>query len=1032
MAIIARAFFRKGTSMWKWLRRAMSLALVMAVTLSFSLTRSEGQRSSGKTVPGITIFGKEEVKWREKREVPVPMIIGSGVKEGPQAGSLDLREDVMAPTQKMAPPMSHPGCAYRSPHWTGGTPSLKGDKTLYETGRALYLQNDFEKAYQAFQELLANYPGSAWKGSSLYWMGEIRYREGREEEAFSHFYRVVEEHPSNEFYGYALYSCGWIRMEKGAYEEAHRHFHRVYEMRPSDSISESSLFWSGYCLYYLGRYDEALSEARTLLETYPKGKWRPEAEYLSGVGHFRMQRSNEAAEIFRNFLRQYPRHPLEESARYVLGWSLFSLKQYGEARKAFEEILMNYPGSRLSDPVFWAVLRTYLGEGNLEKGTDYYQNFLVHFLPSHWLEQCLYDIGQSYFEQGQYSEALSIFRQFLKTYPESDLEEGVLFMVGECLFNQKDYPSAIATYRRVLEKKRKAELEPLALLRLGYAFFHEKDYVQALNIWEELLSHYPDRPDRGEILYWMTEAALAKQDFHKALGYVEKLKGDEEHFLKGLNSLAWYHYQKGQWKEANLYFLRILKEFPEVPSIASVILLAGQCYLNQGDYEKAKAVLARLDSERFGKEAQEREAQGKARYLLGWIAFRQERFDEAIQRFERLLASDPSGPYGEEARYWIGWSHLRKKDYRRSIDTFQRLAQDSPQSPFAPSALLKIGDAHYNQKKFSLAISSYSKVLQTYPKSKEAPEAEFGILLCLRQEKKFKAFVSGVETFVKKYPQHPLAGQALMDLGDHYQQQGMQQKTLRTYLSLLERYPRSEWAEEVRFRLALLFKGEKRWKEALTELERFSKDYPKSPLLGEVLVEAGEVCFVLKQYEKGIGYLNKALEAHAAPLVAKRAYLGLEEGYRSLRRYDQAEKALKELIAKFPGDDVVFDGQLRLGLLLLSQKRFREAVEPLSQASRSPEERIASQADFKLGEVYQEMGNRELAVAQFSKVVYLYPHRADLGEEALLRLGGLYLEQRKFPEAKLAYRKLLEKTKREDRRELAQKKLAEIEKGKVP
>jgi tetratricopeptide (TPR) repeat protein len=218
----------------------------------------------------------------------------------------------------------------------------------------------------------------------------------------------------------------------------------------------------------------------------------------------------------------------------------------------------------------------------------------------------------------------------------------------------------------------------------------------------------------------------------------------------------------------------------------------------------------------------------------------------------------------------------------------------------------------------------------------------------------------------------------------------------------------------------------------LTELERFSKDYPKSPLLGEVLVEAGEVCFVLKQYEKGIGYLNKALEAHAASLVAKRAYLGLEEGYRSLRRYDQAEKALKELIAKFPGDDVVFDGQLRLGLLLLSQKRFREAVEPLSQASRSPEERIASQADFKLGEVYQEMGNRELAVAQFSKVVYLYPHRADLGEEALLRLGGLYLEQRKFPEAKLAYRKLLEKTKREDRRELAQKKLAEIEKGKVP
>ena len=42
-------------------------------------------------------------------------------------------------------------------------------------------------------------------------------------------------------------------------------------------------------------------------------------------------------------------------------------------------------------------------------------------------------------------------------------------------------------------------------------------------------------------------------------------------------------------------------------------------------------------------------------------------------------------------------------------------------------------------------------------------------------------------------------------------------------------------------------------------------------------------------------------------------------------------------------------------------------------------------------------------------------------EEALLKLGALYMEERKFSEARQVYQKLLEKTKREDRREVAKK-----------
>jgi len=92
---------------------------------------------------------------------------------------------------------------------------------------------------------------------------------------------------------------------------------------------------------------------------------------------------------------------------------------------------------------------------------------------------------------------------------------------------------------------------------------------------------------------------------------------------------------------------------------------------------------------------------------------------------------------------------------------------------------------------------------------------------------------------------------------------------------------------------------------------------------------------------------------------------------------------------------------------------------------------VASQAQFKLGEAYLEAGNRESALLQFSKVIYLYSHQSDMMEEALLKLGTLYFEEKKFSEARQVYQKLLVKSKREDRKEVAKRMLDQMDKGNI-
>jgi hypothetical protein len=52
-------------------------------------------------------------------------------------------------------------------------------------------------------------------------------------------------------------------------------------------------------------------------------------------------------------------------------------------------------------------------------------------------------------------------------------------------------------------------------------------------------------------------------------------------------------------------------------------------------------------------------------------------------------------------------------------------------------------------------------------------------------------------------------------------------------------------------------------------------------------------------------------------------------------------------------------------------------------------------------------------------------------EEALLKLGTLYMEEKKISEARQIYHKLLEKSKREDRREVARRMLDQMDKGNI-
>src|SRR3989337_4051846 len=171
--------------------KVLGICLLISITFSLSLPRGQGQQRTPPKPSEITFVGKEETRWTEKREIPIPVMIGQGIKEEPRVDSFDLREDSIGPMRKMSPSSSQPGCVYTSRLTRGVTKVLVGGKAFYEQGRSQYFEGDYEDAIQSFRKLTQSYPKSEWAGSAFYWMGEAKFRQGKEGEAFLHFSKMV-------------------------------------------------------------------------------------------------------------------------------------------------------------------------------------------------------------------------------------------------------------------------------------------------------------------------------------------------------------------------------------------------------------------------------------------------------------------------------------------------------------------------------------------------------------------------------------------------------------------------------------------------------------------------------------------------------------------------------------------------------------------------------------------------------------------------------------------------------------------------
>ncbi|MBC8205126.1 MAG: outer membrane protein assembly factor BamD [FCB group bacterium] len=142
------------------------------------------------------------------------------------------------------------------------------------------------------------------------------------------------------------------------------------------------------------------------------------------------------------------------------------------------------------------------------------------------------------------------------------------------------------------------------------------------------------------------------------------------------------------------------------------------------------------------------------------------------------------------------------------------------------------------------------------------------------------------------------------------------------YERLSNHFPYSPLVDDARYKIGMCYYelspkyplDQEYTYQAIEQFQRFTEDYPDSPLLPEVLdkihksraklarktFKSGELYFKMKDYPSVVIYMDEVLDFYYDTEFAPRALLFKGDSYQRMKRFSEAEEVYRKLIEKYP------------------------------------------------------------------------------------------------------------------------------------
>jgi len=632
----------------------------------------------------------------------------------------------------------------------------KNDLVLYQLARAYELNAEPDRALDALDRLVEEYPNTPHFAEAHFRRGEILFVQRRYAEAEEAYAAVLASNDS-QFRQQSLYKEGWALFKQLRHEESLEPFFGLLDEKfaaaSGDSAEDPGAIYAG-----MGRADQELVDDtfRVLSINF---------SYINGP---------------QSVTQYFGRHGLRSYAYVVysnLGDLYLEKERYQDAAAAFQAFAELDTYHEKAPLLQAQVIAAYESGGFAGLVLDAKRSFVELYGPSslYWqrftyeqepevvayLKSNLMDLAAYYHANAQetgdadsYRLAGRWYRNYLAAFPDDPDSAHTNFLLAEVLFESGDYRGAVVEYERTAYDypvhSESAEAAYAALVT--YDRIEASLDESAREPWRRqqidsalrFANSYPEHPQADAAMTDAAEKLFALDELERARDVGRMLLGREPPAEAPLRRTAWTivahsEFDLGNFAAAELAYVELIAFYAP-------------------DDEQRSEIVERIASSIY--------KQGElARFELDYAA--------SVEHFLRVASMTPTASIVPIARYDAAADLMVLEDWPRAVEVLEAFRRDYPQHEFSADVTAKLAVAYLNSGNGVLAAREFERIADGDDADDVKREALWQAATLYRGAGQLGRATIALGHFVERYPRPaPVAVEALQQLVEISEQTG--------------------------------------------------------------------------------------------------------------------------------------------------------------------------------------------------------------------------------------------------------------------
>ena len=787
----------------------------------------------------------------------------------------------------------------------------------------------------------------------------------------------------------AYYYAG-VCSEKLDNNDASYRLENFLRLYPQSSRCNMARFYLGNFYYVRNDFDKALDWYRQVDDKEVEYNHRSEYNFKMGYCYFQKGDYKRASNLFSQQVSGQSKY--RNSSLYYYAHIQYMEGSYDLALRNFQELKNDRKFAQIV-PSYIARIYYYLGREDdllqmapeLLNDRNAFRRYEIHQM-----------VGEIFFKRGEYAQALEHYRsveQLAKNeQPQSCTPQDNDFQIGYCYYKIERYDSAAAHLVRKTVCNDSVAQHALYILADCYLRMGRKMDARSMFLQASKMKFNPAIEEDALFNYAKLSCELNLNAYNESIRSFEdylKRYPSTKHKTEIQEILTELYCNTSNYKDA----IRLLEKIPNrnatlEEAYQRAVLYHGIELYNSGKQKKGEELFAKAV-----KINAVPRITADANYLLGEAQYRSGQLELAERSLNKMLLSSYSktSPYAIDARYTFGYIQMKKKKYDEALETFEELdrmleqalkqsgTQTTKQSAMRCDVWNRMGDCEYVQSHFKEAIKLYSKVIDAG--GKDADHATYQKALAYGALGDNNKKITNLYYIFEKFNNSPLQSKAMLEIANTYMMVDNNEMAMSQYDRFIKEYPKSAYVKTALMNKGLIYYNYGNNDEALKVFDRLLTQYPGTPESRDALSIVKNIYIAQNRVDEYFPYVERTAKVKVSAVVQDSTiFFAAEERYQE-GDYAAATKGLASYLDRFPNGLFSLKAHYLLADSYSRQKEYAKALPHYESVIEAGTNQYSERALSAAADIAFEQNN-------YSKAAPLYERLADNAESDKSLLKG--------------------------------------------